>query len=112
MTVLTETQDLLAGFSVGDFFPRWEWVNWVTGLERRLQKNLENLRGVCDEIIREHVKKRDMRILGSDADSNREDLLDVLMRVQQQDLEVPITDDNLKALVLVNFISMLSNPIM
>ncbi|KAF8018538.1 hypothetical protein BT93_H3423 [Corymbia citriodora subsp. variegata] len=99
--VLTEAQDLLAGFSMGDFFPRWGWVNWVTGLERRLQNNLVSLRGVCDEIIGEHVKKRERRIMSIDADDDREDLLDVLMSIQQEDLEVPITDDNLKALVLI-----------
>lgn len=100
--VLTETQNLLAGFNVGDFFPRWEWVNWITGLEGRLQNNLVSLRGVCDEIIGDHVKKRETRIMSFDADDDREDLLDVLISVQQEDLEVPITDDNLKALVLVN----------
>ncbi|KAL3728650.1 hypothetical protein ACJRO7_033260 [Eucalyptus globulus] len=105
MRVLTETQDLLAGFSVGDFFPRWEWVNWVTGFERRLQNNLVSLRGVCDEIIGDHVKKRERRIMGFDADDDSDDLLDVLMRVQQEDLEVPITDDNLKALVLDMFVA-------
>lgn len=88
--VLTETQNLLAGFTVGDFFPRWDWVNWITGLERRLQNNLVSLRSVCDEIIGEHVKKRERRIMSFDADNDREDLLDVLIRVQQEDLEVPI----------------------
>ncbi|GKG31956.1 hypothetical protein Tco_0426906, partial [Tanacetum coccineum] len=36
-----------------------------------------------------------------DVDDGKEDFVDVLLRVQKQhDLEVPITDDNLKALVL------------
>ena len=90
--VLTETQALFAGFSIGDFFPEWKWLNTVTGLNRRLTKNLEELKTVCNEIIEEHVKEKE-----------GEDFVDVLLRVQKRtDLEVPITDDNLKALVLVS----------
>ena len=101
--LLTETQSLLAGFCVGDFFPEWEWDNSVTGFKRRLKNNLEGLRAVCDEIIDDHLKKMES---GSDETKGREDFVDVLLKVQQrEDLEVPITDDNLKALVLVHLIS-------
>lgn len=94
--VLTETQELLAGFCVGDFYPSWGWVNSVSGFKRRLERNLEDLRRVCDEIIEEHIKKERRENEG-------EDFVDVLLRVQKQEnLEVPITDDNLKALVLVS----------
>lgn len=92
--ILTETQALFAGFCLGDFYPELEWVNLVSGMKRRLMKNLKDLSEVCDEIIDEHLKKR--------KEPGKEDFVDVLLRVQQQhDLEVPITDDNLKALVLV-----------
>lgn len=97
--VLTETQKLLSGFCVGDFFPSWGWINSISGFKRRLERNLEDLRSVCDEIILEHIKKQGR---GNEA----EDFVDVLLRVQrQQDQEVPITDDNLKALVLDMFVA-------
>ncbi|KAM7484133.1 hypothetical protein LguiA_000142 [Lonicera macranthoides] len=99
-SVLIETQALLAGFCVGDFFPMWEWVNSVSGMKRRLMRNLEDLGRVCEEIINEHLKKRDTN------ESEREDFVDVLLRVKErEDLEVPITDDNLKALVLDMFVA-------
>jgi cytochrome P450 len=95
--VLTETQALFAGFCLGDFFPDWEWINWVSGYKARLSRNLEDLRAVCEEIIKEHVDEK-----GKAGVVGKEDFVDVLLRVQQrEDLEVPITDDNLKALVLV-----------
>ncbi|OWM76168.1 hypothetical protein CDL15_Pgr009814 [Punica granatum] len=109
--VLTETQALLAGFSIGDFYPCWGWVNSVTALNRRLERNLRDLRGVCNEIIEEHVRKKERRTRCFSGEQEREeeeeeDFLDVLMRVQQRgDLEVPITDDNLKALVLDMFVA-------
>lgn len=100
--LLSETQALLAGWCVGDFFPEWEWVNWVSGFRRRLKRNLEGLRLVCDEIIQEHLNKT-TSCEGGSGGNCREDFVDVLLRVRQRDnLEVPITDDNLKALVLVN----------
>ncbi|CAL5396014.1 unnamed protein product [Camellia sinensis] len=93
-TILTETQSLLAGFCIGHFFPEWERVNSVSGMKRRL-KNLEELREVCDE----HVKKRERK-------GNIQDFVEVLLRVQERDdLEVPITHDNLKALVLDMFVA-------
>ncbi|KAF3431120.1 hypothetical protein FNV43_RR25850 [Rhamnella rubrinervis] len=103
--VLAETQALLAGFSVGDFFPEWKWINWACGLKRRLEKNLKDLRRVCDEIIGEHMRN-DLINNGSTTKEREDDLVDVLIRVQQRhDLEVPITDDNLKALVLDMFVA-------
>uniref|UniRef100_A0A7N0VJ70 Cytochrome P450 n=1 Tax=Kalanchoe fedtschenkoi TaxID=63787 RepID=A0A7N0VJ70_KALFE len=96
--VLTETQALLAGFCVGDFFPGWEWVNVVSGMKRRLLGNLEELRKVCDVIIDEHLRK--------ESDSGDEDFVDVLLRVQKrEDLDLKITDDNLKALILDMFVA-------
>ncbi|XP_068667308.1 tryptamine 5-hydroxylase-like [Aristolochia californica] len=99
--VLAESQALFAGFSVGDFFPGLEWVNSLTGLKRRLEKNLGDLRAVCDEIIEEHERSET-----SSPEGEKEDFLDVLLRVQKSpELEVPITDDNLKALVLDMFVA-------
>lgn len=105
--VLTETQALLAGFCIGDFFPEWGWVHSVSGTKRRLERNLKDLREVCDEIINEHLEKRE--VMKSDeklTGNNKEDFVDVLVRVRERDdLEVPISDDNLKALVLDMFVA-------
>jgi tryptamine 5-hydroxylase len=98
--VLAEAQDLFAGFTVGDYFPELEpLASTVTGLRRRLKRCLADLREVCDEIVEEHVSGRRRRVPGEERE---EDFVDVLLRVQKSpDLEVPLTDDNLKALVLV-----------
>ncbi|KAI7727307.1 hypothetical protein M8C21_027579 [Ambrosia artemisiifolia] len=97
--VVAETQALLAGFCIGDFYPELEWVNSVTGMKRRLMKNLKELSEVCDDIINEHLKKKK-------DETGKEDFVDVLLRVQQQqDLEVPITIDNLKAIILDMFVA-------
>ncbi|KAJ9709673.1 hypothetical protein PVL29_001245 [Vitis rotundifolia] len=94
--VLTETQALFGGFCIGDFFPDWKWLNTITGFNRRLRKNLEDLIAVYNEIIEEHVNE----------EKEREDFVGVLLRVQKRkDLEVAITDDNMKAIVLDMFVA-------
>ncbi|GAV80372.1 p450 domain-containing protein [Cephalotus follicularis] len=105
--VLSETQALFGGFCVVDFFPGWEWViNLVSGYKRRLINNLEQLRGVCDEIINEHFNKSSGTTTTLNMMDREEDFVDVLLRIQQRhDLEVPITNDNLKALVLDMFVA-------
>ncbi|NP_001234847.2 cytochrome P450 71 family protein [Solanum lycopersicum] len=98
VSVLTETQALLAGFCFGDFFPDFEWVNWLSGMKKRLMNNLKDLREVCDEIIKEHLMKT--------REDGSEDFVHVLLKVQKRDdLQVPITDDNLKALILDMFVA-------
>ncbi|KAI3733404.1 hypothetical protein L6452_12847 [Arctium lappa] len=86
-----------------------EEKDWnLSGIRRRLMKNLKELSEVYDDIINEHRKKREESTSGNgytdadaDADAGKEDFVDVLLRVQRQhDLEVPITDDNVKAIVL------------
>ncbi|VAI11883.1 unnamed protein product [Triticum turgidum subsp. durum] len=63
---------------------------------------LADLREVCDEIIEEHISGQRQRIPG-DRD---EDFVDVLLRAQKAaDLKVPLTDDNLKSIVLDIFIA-------
>ncbi|KAH7515598.1 hypothetical protein FEM48_Zijuj10G0043500 [Ziziphus jujuba var. spinosa] len=94
------SEALFAGFCVGDYFPEWKWVNSVSGLNRKLEKGMKELREACNEIIDEHMNNNNNNN-GSDS-TRREDFVDVLLRVhRRQDLEVPITDDNLKALMLV-----------
>ncbi|TVU26100.1 hypothetical protein EJB05_28631, partial [Eragrostis curvula] len=95
--VIDEAQELYAGFNVGDYFPELEpFASTVTGLRRRLKRCLADLREVCDEIVDDHISGERQRVPGN------EDFVDVLLRVQKStDLEVPLTDDNLKALVLV-----------
>ncbi|CAM0948954.1 unnamed protein product [Alopecurus aequalis] len=101
--VLAEAQDLFAGFTIGDFFPQLEPVaSTVTGLRRRLKSCLADLREVCDDIVEEHISGKHQRIPGD----REEDFVDVLLRVQKSpDLEVKLTDDNLKALVLDMFVA-------
>ncbi|CAM0870913.1 unnamed protein product [Alopecurus aequalis] len=98
-TVLAEAQYLLAGFTIGDFFPELEPIaSTITGLRRRLKKCQADLRAISQNIIDDHISQR----TGDQA----EDFVDVLLRIQKSsDLDVPLTDDNLMGLVLDMFMA-------
>lgn len=101
--VLQESQRLFAGFDAGEFFPGivGAVLNVATGLRRRLERNLADLRAVGDQIIRDH-KRKGIGASGEGGEAEDEDFVDVLLRVQKGGgPELPITDDNLKALVMV-----------
>ncbi|KAL8154160.1 hypothetical protein V2J09_011920 [Rumex salicifolius] len=93
-SMLDEYQELLGGFSIGDFFPSKEFLHTLTGHKRRLVKTFRRFDRFFDEVIQEHL------------DMNREekgnkDLLDVLLDVQRDEKgEMPLTMDNVKAILL------------
>lgn len=98
--VFAVANDFFAGFTTADFFPELEpVVSTITGLRRRLKNCFADLCEFCDEIIDELISgKRDL----SSGYGGDEDFIDALLRVQKsQDMEVPLTDENIKALVLV-----------
>ncbi|PUZ45579.1 hypothetical protein GQ55_8G235800 [Panicum hallii var. hallii] len=101
--VFAEANELFAGFTVGDFFPELEPVlSTVTGLRRRLKSCLADLCEFCDDIIDELISGKRERISGDTS----EDFLDALLRLQKSPgIEVPLTDDNIKALVLDVFVA-------
>ncbi|KAG2563929.1 hypothetical protein PVAP13_8KG375400 [Panicum virgatum] len=102
--VFAEANELFAGFTAGDFFPELEpIVSAVTGVRRRLNSCLADLCEFCDDIIDELISGKRERTSGDDGN---EDFVDALLRLQKSpDLEVPLTDDNIKALVLDVFVA-------
>lgn len=96
--ILTETQALFAGFCIADFFPSLRLLDAVTGFTWRLKKHRRDLGRISSEIIAEHVDTRR-------PPPAHEDFVDVLLRAQREGkLQPPITDDNIKALILVWFL--------
>ncbi|KAI4329526.1 hypothetical protein MLD38_027907 [Melastoma candidum] len=95
--MLEEYQELLGGFSVGDFFPSMEFIHTLTGMKARLQDTFRRFDTLFDEIIKEHVNK-------GDAKDDRKDLVDVLLEIQKSgSAEIPLTMDNIKAIILDMF---------
>ncbi|KAL5725584.1 hypothetical protein ACHQM5_008714 [Ranunculus cassubicifolius] len=88
---------LAGGFHIGDFFPSLEFVGSISGMKARLQKNFSELDSISSKVIEEHLQK--------DNDVENEDLVDVLLRIKKnEELEMPLTHDNIKAVILDLFV--------
>lgn len=92
--MLDEYQELLGGFSLGDFFPSLEFMHSLTGMKSRLEDTSQRFDQLIDQILNEH--------LASDKVEEHKGLVDVLLEVQKNDSgEMPLTTDNIKAIILV-----------
>ncbi|KAL3748101.1 hypothetical protein ACJRO7_009344 [Eucalyptus globulus] len=87
--MLEEYQELLGGFSIGDFFPSMEFIHSLTGMKSRLQHTFKRFDNLFDQILREHSNEA------------QKDLVDVLIDIEKNGYgDMPLTRANVKALIL------------
>ncbi|KAF6172785.1 hypothetical protein GIB67_025935 [Kingdonia uniflora] len=90
-----EASKLSEGFHIGDFFPSLDFVSAITGMRLRIGKNFLDIDCMLTQILEDHVEK------SKDEEPETDDLVDVLLRLQKDDkLEGPLTNDNLKGIIL------------
>nr|XP_048329053.1 cytochrome P450 71AP13-like [Ziziphus jujuba var. spinosa] len=95
---LVEFQELLGGLSLGDFFPSMEEIiHSFTGMKSRLQKTFRRFDLLLDQIVNEHLNPMREK-------EEHKDLVNVLLDIQKnRSLEMPLTMDNAKAIILDMF---------
>ncbi|KAK6924759.1 Cytochrome P450 [Dillenia turbinata] len=92
--MLEEFQELLGGFSLGDYFPSMEFIHSLTGMKSRLQHTCRRFDQLFDEIIKEHLNPEREK-------EKHKDLIDVLLDIQKNgEVEISLTMDNVKAIML------------
>ncbi|KAK9113589.1 hypothetical protein Syun_020386 [Stephania yunnanensis] len=95
--MLAESQVLLGGFSLGDYFPSMEWIHTLTGMKARLERLSRRFDRFFDGMIEEHMNSTRVRV-------DHKDLIDVLLDIQQNgSLDMPLTMDNIKAIIMDMF---------
>ncbi|KAF6145049.1 hypothetical protein GIB67_013400 [Kingdonia uniflora] len=95
---MREGTSLSAGFHIGDFFPSLEFVGALSGMKARIENNFVELDGILSQVIDEHLDETKNK-------KKTEDLIDVLLRVKKNgELEIPLTHDNIKAVILDLFV--------
>ncbi|XP_037492613.1 cytochrome P450 71D9 [Jatropha curcas] len=88
------------GFSLSDVYPSIKLLHKISTTRFKLQRAHKEADRVFQNIIDEHRARRASRAK-SGAKNEEEDLIDVLLQAQsKEDLEHPITDDNIKAVIL------------
>ncbi|XP_042008274.1 salviol synthase-like [Salvia splendens] len=92
--ILEEVMECAAGFDVAEFFPSIKLLQGVSGLRRRVRGLHREIDGILEDVIRLH---RDVK---ADERREHEDFLDVLLRVQEDGLELPLMTDNIKSVLV------------
>ncbi|KAJ7949002.1 Cytochrome P450 [Quillaja saponaria] len=91
------------GFDLADLFPSVKFIDSVSGMRPALDKIRKEGNKILEIIINEHQEKQikmGAKRENDEAGVHQEDLVDVLLRLQQSDdLEAPITIENIKALI-------------
>ncbi|KAL3537118.1 hypothetical protein ACH5RR_000484 [Cinchona calisaya] len=96
---------LVGGFNLADVFPSLKFLPIITGLKHKLLEAHHKIDEILDDVVKQHIENHEIGRKGN-AESGDEDLIDVLLRLQQEtstDLQIPIRTRNIKALILDMF---------
>ena len=103
ISLVEEATVLAAGFNVVDLYPSVKVLEMITGMRSRLERLKKRLDKILESIVNEHRYAKTATKGGKSRET--EDLVDVLLRVQKYgDLEFALTDDNIKAVILVRIL--------
>nr|AYM55660.1 cytochrome p450 [Croton stellatopilosus] len=97
--MLSDYQDLLGGFKLGDYFPSMEFVHSFTGTKSKLVNTFRRFDRFFDEVITQHIN-------GEAKQEEKKDFVDVLLDIHKNgstSSDLPLTMDNVKALILDMF---------
>ncbi|VAI35790.1 unnamed protein product [Triticum turgidum subsp. durum] len=93
--------ELLGAFCLVDLFPSSRLVRWLTNDERRMKRSYDRTQRIIAKVIEGRKATRAAGVGASGA--YEEDLLDVLLRLQQEDsLEFPLTTETIGAVLFVS----------
>ncbi|KAK7299983.1 hypothetical protein RJT34_10814 [Clitoria ternatea] len=93
IAAVEEQLKLLGGFSVADLYPNSKVVQMMSRTKAKLKKVHAQIDGILQDILDEHRNRK--------RKGEVEDLVDVLLKFQQdKDSEYPLTEDNIKAVIL------------
>ncbi|KAM7252295.1 hypothetical protein ACFE04_024178 [Oxalis oulophora] len=99
ISIVEKIQMATAGFNLADFFPSVKFLQSISGMSSELKKLHQGVDKVLQNIIDKHIANK-AKYGGSE-----EDIVDVLLNLREfGDLELPLTIDNIKAVILDLFI--------
>ncbi|XVF29944.1 hypothetical protein REPUB_Repub16aG0014700 [Reevesia pubescens] len=101
--LMTEYVKLASGLFLADMYPSSKVVKQISGLKSKLEKLHQAFDRILENIVNEH-KVRRIRMMEAGNEQVEGDLVDVLLKLQHQgDLEFPLTNDDIKAVILDMF---------
>ncbi|KAI3941390.1 hypothetical protein MKW92_022200, partial [Papaver armeniacum] len=99
LSLIKQLINMAGGFDIADIFPSLEFIHIISGMKPKLENLFHKVDKILETIIRKHLEHR-----AASKDNKmhelKEDLLDVILRVQEQGgLDFPITNENIKAVI-------------
>ncbi|KAL5737429.1 hypothetical protein ACOSP7_030190 [Xanthoceras sorbifolium] len=105
ISAFKECLAVTAVFNISDLYPSIYLLQRITGIRSQLERIHRTMDNILEDIVNEHKSKKAIS-KGGDQNDENEDLVDVLLKVQERsNLEVPLTADNVKAVILRREIS-------
>uniref|UniRef100_A0A453E347 Cytochrome P450 71D7 n=1 Tax=Aegilops tauschii subsp. strangulata TaxID=200361 RepID=A0A453E347_AEGTS len=99
-TLLREGLKIVPGMTLPDLFPSSRLAMLLSRVPARIDHRNKRMAAFMDSVIRQH---RDKKRSAACADGDAEDLLDVLLRLQDDmDSQYPFTTDNIKLVIIVS----------
>ncbi|XP_054816414.1 desmethyl-deoxy-podophyllotoxin synthase-like [Prosopis cineraria] len=96
LQIIEQAQKISSGLAISDFYPSLKFISVITGMRARTMKAHKDSDKVFEDIIRDHKEKK-----GNNIGDLEEDLVDVLLKIQtNNDFEIPLSLDNIKAVLL------------
>ncbi|KZV31435.1 hypothetical protein F511_40751 [Dorcoceras hygrometricum] len=97
--VFKESQELAGAFYFGDYFPLLGWIDTITGIRSKLDKNFRVLDEFYQGLIRDHLDP-------NRPESMKGDILDLMLKLkQEQAAPVPIEWENVKGILMNVFVA-------
>ncbi|XVE50807.1 hypothetical protein DITRI_Ditri01bG0192900 [Diplodiscus trichospermus] len=98
--IISEAAKLAAGFCLADMYPSSEVLKIISGMRIKVEKLHQASDRILENIVNEHKEKRNKMIEATGKEQVEGDLVDVLLKLQEQgDLEIPLTNDSIKAVI-------------
>ncbi|KFK32676.1 hypothetical protein AALP_AA6G274300 [Arabis alpina] len=102
LEVFTEANRVIGKFAAADIFPVFGWIiDRISGLESSRKKSFRDLDTFYQKAIVDHRENRKM-------EEEREDLIDVLLKLQSQETKLGstmITDKHIRAIIMDLFVA-------
>lgn len=93
--MLHEFENMLTAFFVSDYVPFMGWIDKLSGLRARLDRNFKEMDEFYQEVIDEHLDSNRQQ-------SNVEAIVDVLLQLKKQRLfSIDLTFDHIKGVLMV-----------
>nr|AVX32611.1 cytochrome P450 VoCYP71BE87 [Valeriana officinalis] len=94
--VLDQVLKALGGFNIGDMYPKAKLLHKITGARASMNKIQKRVDRILQNILVDHRNRKQESLT-----DDYEDLVDVLLRIQNEDqLQFPVTDNCIKAVIL------------